>query len=302
MGKASFGSKDAVLVSLGVEAGNVEIVAAISKVHQYPPNKGTGEQGEPFFCVQLEFQQYSDKWVKSDDAPIPMEFGAGKLDKFHPGLATSAEDEEPTDQGDELNVEGNCIAVIQDGAKLNKKCKWIMLTSSLEAFGFKPEILGNGYLPDLIGTRGHVKTIPLERMPNSTAKNDPTALVFDRIDVFPYEKAKGATKAPAKAPAKTVAPAKAGSPAPAASSTEVSSDDETVAVQMLSEVMKEQAGQSLETKVLKSKVTAKLMRAKVPVNRHKGITSLVGDPAWLEEKAGEMEFAFDEGVVLFPEA
>lgn len=306
MAKASFASHDASSTNFGIQEGNVEIVAAICKIHQYPPNSTTGEQGEPFPCIQLALQQYDSKWVKSDDEPVKMEFGVGKLDKFHPGLATGADDDEPQDMGDEVDVEGNCIAVVSDGAKLNKKSKWIIFTDSMEQKGFKPEVLGNGFLPDLIGTRGHVTSIKQERMPNSTAKNDPTALVFDRIDTFPYETKKGA-KAPAKAPvAPAKAPVKGAAPKPTpAAAAPTDSDDETVASESIHAIMMEVSGEdavALDVKALKSKVTAKLMRNKVPLNRHKGILALVGDPAWIEELSGTLGFGWDADTtsVVFP--
>lgn len=314
MAKASFAPQDASSTSFGIQEGNVEVVAAVSKNHQYPPNSSTGEQGDPFPCVQLAFQQYDSKWNKLDDEPVKMEFGVGKLDKFHPGLAASTDDDDPQDLGDEVDVEGNCIAVVSEGAKLNKKSKWIIFTDSMVAKGFKPEVLGNGYLPDLIGTRGHVTSIKQERMPNSTAKNDPTALVFDRIDAFPYE-AKGkpatkpatAAKPPVKGAAKPpVAPATAAKPpATAATATTMSGDDEEVAKEAVQAIMTEISGDepiALDVKALKSKVTAKLMRNKVPLNRHKGILALIGDPAWIEELSGSFGFGWDADTtsVVFP--
>lgn len=299
MGKAGFSSKDAVAVSLGIQEGNVEIIAAISKIHQYPPNKDTGDQGEPFGCVQLELQQYDSKWVKDDAEPTKMEFGwgggFGKADKFHPGLAQNAQDDDPQDLGDEVDIEGNCICTIVDGAQLNTKCKWIMLSLSLEKLGFKPEVLGNGFLPDLIGTRGHVKTITLERIPGSTAKREPTALVFDRIDVFPYEAKKkpaASAKGGAATPAKTGTSKTPPPPAPAGD------DDETIAVRTLAEVKTEQGGETLEIKAFRSKSTSKLMRAKVPTARHKAILALMTDPAWLQEQSE----AEDAGMVFDADA
>lgn len=310
MAKASFSAKDAVLVSLGIQAGNVEITGAVCKIHQYPPNKTTGKQGDPFPCVQLEFQQYDSKWEKLDEEPVKQEFGIGKSEKFHPGLAKSADDEDPEDLGDEVDVEGNCIAVVADGAHLNKKCKWIILTDSMEKLGFKPEILGNGFLPDLIGTRGHLKTIPQDKMPNSESDKEPTALVFDSISQFPYEKkgagksaaAKPGAKAPAPAAGKTAAKS---APAPAAASN--TDDDEATAISTIQEIITELAGDdpvSLDVRALKSKVTAKLMRNKVPIGRHKSIGALVGDVAWLEAQADSqtipMMWDGDESKVVFP--
>lgn len=293
MAKAGYSSKEAVAVSLGIQAGNVEIIGVVSKIHQYPPNKTSGEQGDPFGCVQVAFQQYDSKWVKEDTEPVKMEFGwgggFGKTEKFHPGLATDAKDDDPQDLGDELDVEGNCICAIVDGAALNTKCKWLILSLSMEKLGFKPEILGNGFLPDLIGTRGHVNTITQERIPGSTAKKEPTALVFDRIDVFPYEKkGKGAVAA---TPAKTAPAAKGKTPPPPPAG----DDDEAIALSTLAAVKADQAGETLELKVFKSKATSKLMRNKVPTARHKGILALIADPAWLAEQSevDDAGFVFD---------
>lgn len=308
MGKAGFGSKDAVAVSLGIEAGNVEIVSAVSKIHQYPPNKTTGQQSEPFGCVQLGFQQFDQNWNKLDEEPVKMEFGwgggFGKAHKFHPGLVDSADDDDVQDQGEEVDVEGNCIYAIEDGSRLNTKCKWIIFTTSMEKFGFKPEVLGNGYLPDLIGTRGHVHTVKAERMAGSTAKNDPTNLLFDSITVFPYDKKSKKGPVPAPAAGKPAVKAAAGKSAPAPAP--AGSDDDATALEMFNLVKGDLAGSELEVKSLKSKVTAKLMRNKIPTGRHKAVLAIISNPDWLislsEQDDAGFAFDADTSVLMFAAA
>ena len=292
MAKASLSSKDASKGSFGLQEGNVEITAAVCKVHQYPPSKETGKQSDPFACVQLTFRKLdNDGDQLPDEQEEVMEFGIGKLEKFHPGLAKNAEDDDPKDAGDEVDVEGNCIYSVE-GAAIHKNSKWMRLAESLEAAGFKSDVLGTGYLPELVGTKGYVKTIALPRIPGSTAKNDPTALVFDKITEFPYGKPKGKGKASgagvgAGAGAGT-AVAKASSK-PVAATVDAEPDDEAAghAAAAIRAVAKGMAGQEdVERKKFYNAVHTKVLTTKVPVKLHKPVMALVKGE-WGQEFGGE---------------
>lgn len=287
MPKVSCAAKDAVEVSLGIQEGVVEIVGAVVKVHQYPPNRRSGEQGDPFPCVQLTVVRCDKNGERISTDEIKEELGIGKLDKFHPGKAENAADNDPEDLGEEVDTEGNCIYATDANSHLNKKCKWILFADSLEQKGFKPEVLQNGYMTDLVGLKVEVKTETLPRTPGYKGDKDPTALVATRILQFPYDKkGKASAKAPAKSQAKP--PASASAPAPAATPS-TSGTDEEIALSMLGAVADEYAGQeeAIERRKLQTAVQTKLMRLKVPVKQHKGILDLVKNDEWLQAKTAE---------------
>lgn len=303
MAKVSNSVKDAIKQSFGITEGNVEITNAVSTVFQYPPNKGTGKQSAAFGCVQFTFDVLDKEFNSKGEDPVKVELGWGDLEKFHPGQADSASDDDPTDLGDELEVIGNCI--YSDGSRLGTNTSWIRFTDSMEKQGFKPEVLGNGFLPDLIGTKGHLFTQTLEKWSGYKGEKDPTQLIFDKIVAFPYDKkGKGAVKAPAGKPAPTAAKAPtnvAAKPAPAAAETGNASED--MAKEILSTLKAANGGKEMDLKSLKSKATAHMMRNKVPVPQHKGVCAHLADADFLTTAAEELEFGFDadESKLLFPE-
>lgn len=279
MPKASSAFRDAVEVSLGIQEGNVEVIGAVVRVHQYPPNKKTGEQGDPFPCVQLEFARLDDDFNRLDEDPVKVEYGIGKLDRFHPGIAKGPNDDDPEDAGDEVDTEGNCIYVSDPGSRLNRKCKWMVFVQHLEQAGFKPEILGNGYMPDLVGLKGHVKTITLPKIAGSD--KEPTVLVFDRIVQFPYEKR---TKKSAE---------------------DKGDDVEAVAREAIAKIMAEKAGQELDWKKFQVLFQTTLMRNRVPNKLHRPALDLLkNNENWLFKVADELGFLVDPelATISFPAA
>ncbi len=307
MPKVSCASKDAVEVSLGIQEGVIEITKAVVRVHQYPPNRKTGEQGDPFPCVQITAVCCDKNGERTSDDEIKEELALGSLDKFHPGKASGPDDNDPEDQGYEVDSEGNCIYATEDGARLNKRCKWIILADSLEQHGFKPEVLGNGYMPDLVGLKCEVKTEAGYKIPGRTYQKDPTHLVVTRILQFPYDKKKAKAGAGAKAASKPAAAASA-TAAPAAPA---ASGEEGIALNMLTAVADEYAGQGdIERKKLQTAVQTKMMRGKVPINMHKPVLALVKDDEWLGRVTTEQEDSpvfgrivvdFQAGTVAFAE-
>ncbi|HEX6825453.1 MAG TPA: hypothetical protein VF077_03970 [Nitrospiraceae bacterium] len=298
MPKVSLSSKDAVAGGLGVQEGLVEIVTAEVRVHQFPPNSKTGQQQDPGAFVVLGMQRLEPtSGERMDEDPIDEFFGIGKLEKFHPGMADSAQDEEPEDQGDELDTAGNCIYAVDDNAKLNKNCKWIRMALSMEECGFKQEVLSIGFMPDLVGTKMIVKTIAIPKMPNSTSEREPTALVCEKIVKFPYEKKGG--KGPAVVPAKQAgkaAPGKAaGKPAAAAAASNGDGDVDELSLKVLGGLLEANSGKTLEMKKFINAAQVKLMRDKIPAKAHKGILEQLKDTEWLAAQAESLEsFAYDE--------
>ncbi len=306
MPRVSFASADLVDVSFGITEGSVEIVSAISKVHQYPQNRKTGVQGDPFPCVQIQFAHLDPKTGQKTDAePATMEFGIGSLDKFHPGKVTGPDDEDPEDLGDEVGTEGNTLYPVEDGNRITKSSKWSHLVVSMEQLGFKPEVLGTGYLPSLVGTKGHVKTVTLPKFDN-TREKEPTALVFDKITQFPYEK-KGTAPKPAPAKPGTTKPA-SGKPAsapPAAPATEEADTDEinAIATTTLSTVAEKNGGSEMARTKLKSQALTTMLRAKVNAKNQKAVNELFASDEWLTEACENLGIGFDadSGTITFPD-
>jgi hypothetical protein len=196
MPKASFASKDAYEVKLGIQEGHVEIVDAKTAVYQFPPNKETGDQGAPFLAALITFQLTDANGKHLEDEPSDKVLKIEKdLHKMRPGMASSRDDANPTDQGAELETVGNCIYT--EDAKINNKCGWQVFCKSMEECGFRVDILGAGYLPDLVGTKGHVKTLKGEKTKIDGKEIEPSYLVWDSITARPYEAGQTAAKKPA---------------------------------------------------------------------------------------------------------
>ena len=298
MAKASLATRDSVETSLGIQEGNVEFVAACCKVHQFPPNKKTGSQSDPFCCAAIQLQKL-DKEMESDGSDPSwtyLTFGKDSLVKFHPGDAQSADDDDPSDLGEEVDTEGNTVFLVDEGAKLNKKCKWMMFASSLEQMGFKPDILGKGFFPDLIGTKAHVKTIKMERI--SDEGEPPTCLVVDKIFVYPY--AKKAGKAAAGAAAGTgaagkKAPDKKAKPEASSSDNGDLSESHEKAMEIMGDLSAEQSGVEIPLKKLHALAQTKMIRGKVPGKLQKEVLALTDSEDWL----GENGFEVEDGVIKF---
>lgn len=287
MGKLSFASKDAVVGGMGIQEGNVEIVAACGKVHQFPPNKKSGNQSAPFCCAAIQLQRLDKDMNPTEDEPQweYLTYGKDSLEKYHPGNASSPDDDDPEDLGSEVDTEGNTIFVVDESAKLRTTCKWMIFAKSLEAQGFKPDILGRGYFPDLVGTKGHVKTLTMEKIDDSDKA--PTCLVFDKIVVYPYSKG-GAKKA--AAPAKS---GKAATAPPADEDADNPADEK--AREVMTELSVEYSGKPIPVKKIAALAQTKMIRARTPGKLQKQALDLIGSAEWLGEKGYEVE----DGAVTF---
>src|ERR1041385_6456721 len=200
MPKVSFATKDGVRGGGSIfQEGDVEITHAACLAHQFQASR-SGRQAPPSCDVVLTMLR-TDQTEPPFDEPVMKYYslGTNSLDRYHPGEAKGRDDQNPRDLGADMDTVGNCIYAV-DGSPLNKGCKWMKLVASLEKCGFNPEILAAGYLPDLVGLRGHMITevLKLNRQKEQDER-DPTVMVFDKVTQFPYM-AKGKAAA-AKAPA-----------------------------------------------------------------------------------------------------
>lgn len=203
--KASFAVKDAAKGGFGMQEGNGELVGAVTRVHQYPVNSKTGKQGPPFLCVELEIAHLDKDWNPiENDEPEKVQYGVGRDKrkvkengdcecKFHVGEARDAEDQNVKDLGHDLGTEGNCLAVLDENSMIHERSKWGLFFKSLEECGFKPEVLANGFMPDLVGLKGHFKTHKGDKFTTDEGtEGEVKCLVLDKISVYPYERKKAA--------------------------------------------------------------------------------------------------------------
>lgn len=311
MPKVSFASKDQYEPKLGFQEGWFEITDAKTQVFQYPPNKDSGEQTPPFLAAILTFQKTDEQGKATDDEPQERALRIEKdLNKMRPGTATSRTDSEPSDEGGELDTIGNCIYA-EEGVKINKNSAWAVFCSSLESKGFKAEIIGEGYLPDLVGLKGHAKSEKGEKRNIGGKDVEPNYLMVDKITVYPYE-GKAAKKGPAaatsKAPAnaapaatKNAAPATKQA-APAAAAAEPNEDADTSATAILAGLAAELQGQQRDAKKVYSMAYSRLVSDKARDRKlDKAISDLLKDNDWLTAKAAELDITLEDGVFTFGE-
>jgi hypothetical protein len=312
MPKVSYATKDLYEPKLGFQEGWFEIVAAETKVFQYPPNRETGKSnGEPFLAAVLMFQRTDEQGAALDEEPQERMIRIEKdLNKMRPGMATSSTDDDPDDMGAEIDATGNCIYT-QAGASVNTNTGWANFIKSLEERGFKAEILGQSYLPDLVGTKGHAVTVKGEKRSFEGKDVEPNLLVVDKLTYRPYEgkkgkapaktttaaaKANGVPAAPSKAaaaPAKT-APAAAPPPAPSGE------DADSSAAVILAEINGDLDGETREAKKVWALAYARLLKDKDRDKKlDKSVQDLWRDEDWLKSTGESVGYQYADGVFAF---
>jgi hypothetical protein len=318
MPKVSLASKDAYETKLGIQEGAVEIVSARTEVFQFPPNKESGEQSNPFLAAILGLAKLDDNGTRLDEDISEKILRIEKdLTKMRPGMASSRTDPDPADEGDELGTIGNCIYT-ESGAKINNKSQYSVFSKSLEDCGFKTDILSEGFFDDLIGLKGHVKTVAGEKATSRDGREfQANYMVFDKIWLFPYEaavKGKAAAKTTAAkgkanglavvpAPAAATAAAPAAAPTPLATADALAESDDAadlVATQLLSELTNELTGESRDVKKVFSMAYSRLMKIKDRDRKlDKTVGELLKDENWISAKAEDIGYSFDDGVFTF---
>ena len=321
MPKASFASADTYSGDFGFKQGWGRITRAFTCVHQFPRNKKTGEQSNPTISAAIAIQALTEDlepkdgvtettdYLKIDKGEVTAD-GVWRASKFRPGKADSRDDDDPEDQGDtpgegesQTGSEGNCIFVAEEGSKLNSKVKWIVFCKSLEAAGYKPEILHAGYMPDLEGLVAYFEQVKMEKVDEKSEK-DPMCLCVRKgsIKVYPYEQSggkkskSGAAKggaakgeaAKGEAAKGPVAVAKA-----AAEETSDAADEARIIVMQIagdqasdSEMPRRKFYTSVLTRCIQSGVGKELDKPKMKA-LHDAIGALVQDTDWLQEALGD---------------
>ena len=297
MPKASLATKDAYEMKGGFQEGWGEVVDAKSGVVQYNASKKTGIQLAPFLGLVISIQKTDEHGKPTGDEPVEEMLKLhGNLTEMRPGKINGRDDNDPedVDENGTLGSEGNCIFVAQDGIKINKNNKGMIFIKSLEEHGFKPEILGAGYFPDLIGLRAHFKTIVGQKI--SADGGDPTYLVVDKISQYPYEKkaaAKGKTAPAAKTAAKI-------NGAVGIATVADSNSDDSKARELLTLIATEQSGNTMPVQKLNVIAFQKIAKDKtIEVSDRKKIQELVKNVEWLSEAGAEIGLMVDGGDVTF---
>lgn len=305
MGKVGFAPKDLVESGFGFERGRGRIVEIWSKWHQNPPAKKdnpeygikAGDQFPPQLVVQLglvhvnEKLEAIDQEVKYVELPVMTKNqGNESPTPFSVGNAKDANDENPVDvtpNGVVVDATGNCIFARQDGIGINSKTKYGKFIKSMADHGFKAEVLGNGFLPDLIGTVAVFGEKAEEKWDGYTGTKDPTSFqCLETPIVFPYEqKGKGgaaAAKKPApsaagKPPAATAAAGSTAAPSTTTAPSNGSGGDDlqAIAIQAAQAVVADNAGKELDLKAFRTKIQQKLMKLGVkPPTLHPKVLEL----------------------------
>lgn len=200
--------------SFGVGEGNFEIVGASVAPHYYGENSDN-----PQCALKLTLQRLNGDWNKTDDEPGYEMWDGGPLGRFTPGEAADANTvDDAEDLGTDRDKEGNCFYSANSELIGGKASQFL---DRIIKLGFKPQVIGSGYLPTLVGTK-----FTLTKEPNPYAKKakDPTILLPSKIMQFPWDKAAGSANGggkgkPAAAGAAGAAPAKGAPPKPAAKPT-----------------------------------------------------------------------------------
>jgi hypothetical protein len=176
---------------------------------------------------------------------------------------------------------------------------------SLEEQGVKPEITGGGYSPDLIGLKGHFKTVKGAKISFRGGQElEPNHFVADKI--VPT-KATAAAKKPAAKAATAAAGAGAASSSKANGAAngalKAAADPDAIATQIVTALATELAGESRETKKFYAMAYARLVKDKsVPKEMWKPVQELLKSEDWLVEKSTELEFAYDTETLTFAAA
>lgn len=290
MPRVGFSKADASEGSSGLQAGNYEIVDISCKIHQFPANSKTGIQSGPFTCVRVDFAPLDeDGNKKKSEEPSSQYLRVGEVDSWHPGSIDETDknnlDVEVEDLGGEVDVEGNTLFSVDPAGRLWAKCPWMLFSSSLETQGFKSEILGRGFFPDLLGTKLEVMTEARPYVDKKTGEaRTGIDLLVKHIIERPYEK--GAAKGKVGA----TKPVVKGKVAPVATKavTVESSDDEDAelkiqAMELITTVAPQFAGKNVKREEFQRAVLLACMKAKVNAKIQVKIMGMLKDDENLME-------------------
>ena len=193
---ARIGSGIADAAVYGIQPGNYIIREAESVVHRPKPQEGR-ELLDPGLKVRLVFEACDEDWntdvTIGKDGMVETYLGCGAkaLSEVHPGVAEDEDDENPEDQGSEVDATGNTFWIEKGSRfKFSAQTVWMIFSTSLEKAGVD---MSASYLPNLIGLR---VTLELEHKSGKSA--DGKEIKYDApvvVKIWPEEKKGKAGKA-----------------------------------------------------------------------------------------------------------
>jgi len=297
MPKASFASKDTYAPSIFQE-GNAEIQDAASAVYQYPPNRETGETFPPFLAGKLVLKRLDENWHQTDEEPVIKYLRMERdLSRMRPGSAKDREDPDPEDLGDEIDTEGNSV-FSSEGSKISASSQWGVFTKTLEEHGVKPELLAEGFLPDLVGIRFHAFTEKQAKRTINGREIEPNYFKADRVM---FDKSGASKKPPAKAAsAKPAGPVKVNGPVAVPAPTSVSEAAELAASAIMAELAAELAGETRDSSRVFAMAYARLVRDKQRDKKlDKEVSDLLRSDEWHLAHADDFGYSLANGSFSF---
>jgi len=304
MARASSNPDKAVQGGGGIEPGNYEVTAACFKNH-----KTEFKATHLALSLSLAVLDNDGKAVRGAE-PVELFLGYGNNigDKFHPGKASNADDDDPKDLGSDEGTEGNTIYAVNPSDTFNKSAGALVFLESLCKLGFPKSILDRSYAPDFVGLKAYVasatskecndllgtrlNTRPMKN--NDGTENDVTYKIVKKWLNPTYIKG-GSAKSESSKSEKTsaAAPAESGS-----------DDAKELVMEILAEVAKTKGGESNKIKSVAQLVghfTSAYSKAKKPPKMLTACQSLIksGD---FEEILGEVGGYMDDGAIVLPEA
>ena len=277
-----------------------EIVAAKSQYVQWQPKKGSSEQKAPLTSVVLSLQELGADGShigEPIDKELVVQWGPqdGSMIVVRPGNAPDRATD-PEDTRDEngnlvLGTEGNTL-FIDEGRQYSSNSSYINFVRSCKLAGFKPEIIDQAYLQDLVGLQAEFELVPGKANKSGTAYND---FVVSSISKYPYEKAAKASSKPTASTAPKAASKANGVAKPAAAHAEPVTDGSELdqdelkmeCITALSETFAELKGAASRTKIASGAMT-KIMAAHPPKSENSQTTvraalKIMQDKNWFEE-------------------
>jgi len=290
----------------GVEAGLYEVTGA-----KYQNLKSDFKATQPHLLfTAAPLDKDGDRVRGADDVEIRFGMGEKSLAAFHPGQGSGPDDANPTDQGAEIDVEGNTI-FCEGAEQFQKSCGYMVFLESLKKQGFPVAVLDQTWAPHFVGLKFELATL---------AAKECNEKFGTRLNTRPMKDDKGADRPITyKVAVRWINPnylanggkpaaAEAGKPeAPSAADT-----PEQLASKALAAVAAQKPGAKNTIKsaqALKGFITNAFTRAKMNPKHLAAVQALVTNADWVQNAVAELggECGYDDagawnGTVTFPEA
>lgn len=280
----------------GVEAGNYEVIAASYKnvKTDYKPK----QPSLVLSCAVLD--KDGDKVRGAEDVEIFLNFGEKAMESFHPGQADSPNDE-PDDQGDDVDAEGNTMYCAEEGAQFNASCGAIVFSTSLVKAGFPKDILDRCWAPDLVGLKFRLESKTSKELNekfgtrlSTKPTSDGNTVTYKICDKWLNPNYLSNGSGGGKKPGGSAAAKESSKP----------TDPEEIAKDVLAKVAAEKAGSKNKFKTKQALVgffTNVFTKAKYDVKLLAKAQGFVKDEDWLIGAVAELGGTYDDGVTEFAE-